>query len=1324
MMGKADYDVFPRCAWYNIRHLGISHETRLKSKLENVQALCKRNVIVGLSELHCSEGRCQGSFVDHISNVRPYYMQGGGDHVILVDVAFQQAHDVEHVQLVSGSSHCNSWSQHSNRYVFVASRFHPSDAKMRAQQIRDLKARLHSLWGNDLDSVTFVMGGDRNFVTSADQKQSSITEHWHPGGPVMSAWCDLLAQARCQEICPDEFTWKRVNPNSYVLECLDVCAHDISLADALDHQSTCTVSRYISHHLASDHMPIELEFVRRRKPKIKGQIKGPKYIPSWLYGSKIFRDDFQQSVQDWYASRGRGMQGLGEFAELVQLVARDCMENKILIAETPDHKFDVVAAAIRCAIPCNGGHSGMHAISYRKAVKYCKIVPSLETAIEWELDLLDRTVLLDVAAARQQLRTLHHEIVSNRMSAQDHAELGDDPSGPTLQTGSCRPYTLQRIKEHLPKVMHSIVKLWDERAQDFTYEESRIAELLTADAMERQGSPRGLEGRGEALLSHASLDLRSVRTHIHDDEILNAILGGNSSASPGPNCVQGHPYHEHASRLIPVFRESFDQIICGAELAQPLTEGLLRPVGKIANPCTFKHIRDLELPNFDRKVLERLFCLVLDEAASQSLSRSQVACVKGRDVASHILQFGDVFEQSIASDEFLAVLSLDCSKGFNRMSHSWIERVLRKAGCPEALLSAVMRMIAPCTAILMYNMRRMSRMEFRCGLRQGGPLSALLYVLAVDPLLCAFKAAPDVVLVLGFVDDWLAATKSPRAIPLLQVLCDEFECASGQIFNTEKTVVLTSRTPTSVEATMITSHWRDCRIVARHKIVGVLYGALVRPEERYEEALHKMETRLEQLRQVNMSTNMRIVSANVFLISHFAFLNRFFMMPESVVHNVQNSVRQFVTRISIGSVRVWTHCLPLMKAKVALIDVRLQNVALLISTANRFADNVDLCGIARARWQHRCSSCMAAAHLFFFDAVGAPPPRASSGTGSTYKALLLSEMDVARSYMQDRLRSRNLNANEFFGNLDRIPASATDHHRTNALLWLLNGLATSHRVSVFRSDVSETSCKFCGGSSDTLMHIAECPLVQRCVSTFVRQHLEQFPQDNGSVSVWPPCAHFLQGQQSSKQITLVLRVNVAVWHVRCLLANGHSFLNDSDLLAYMVRACSDPIFHRKTSKQRRPIAPPVLPANAVLYRSDGAARGQGQSGGVQSGAGAVFFGPGAEVEAWAARSLDDVTNNVAEYAGVLMVLERIERTRPMHSVLQMDSMLVTKQLQGRWRVIASDIVPHYRQASAAITRIRESGLQIDLVHIYREHNKDADAKANLGADGLNVRHCW
>ncbi len=412
----------------------------------------------------------------------------------------------------------------------------------------------------------------------------------------MAAWNALLQDASCSEQLPDEFTWKRHCSTGYVVECLDVSVHNLGVVDRLEHQPTCAVCRYVPHIEASDHVPIELEFVRRRRRKIQGQLKAPPHIPAWLYHNGIFQKDLQQAVEDWYGSRAPGMKGLCEFAELVQLVAKDCMGGRIFIAESPDHKFDVIAAALRSSVRCSGEHVNMQALCFRKAARFCNIVPALEAAITWDLDLQDGTVLLDVSVAREQLRALHSEIVAQHATEAAEPQDSDQNYGTSLQTGSCRPYTLQRIKEHLPKTMHHVVKLRDQDAADFAYDEARIAELLTADARVRQGAARG----GEDLLRHATLNLRDMRSNVHDDEILNAILDGNASASPGPNGVRGHPYHAYASLLIPVFREAFNEIVTGSESLPPFTEGLLRPIGKTANPCTFKQIRDLELPNFHR----------------------------------------------------------------------------------------------------------------------------------------------------------------------------------------------------------------------------------------------------------------------------------------------------------------------------------------------------------------------------------------------------------------------------------------------------------------------------------------------------------------------------------------------------------------------------------------------------------------------------------------------------------------------------------------------------------------------------------------------------
>ena len=139
----------------------------------------------------------------------------------MVDLNFQRAHDIQHVELVSGSSHCLTWFRDAMRYVFVSFRFHPHSAVERARQLRQLRDRLRDLCGGSIGSARIVLGGDRNFVSSADQKQSSATSRWHPGNDVLPARRALLGKISGCEQCPGSvrlvrnmywsaWTWQRI----------------------------------------------------------------------------------------------------------------------------------------------------------------------------------------------------------------------------------------------------------------------------------------------------------------------------------------------------------------------------------------------------------------------------------------------------------------------------------------------------------------------------------------------------------------------------------------------------------------------------------------------------------------------------------------------------------------------------------------------------------------------------------------------------------------------------------------------------------------------------------------------------------------------------------------------------------------------------------------------------------------------------------------------------------------------------------------------------------------------------------------------------------
>jgi probable phosphoglycerate mutase len=93
-------------------------------------------------------------------------------------------------------------------------------------------------------------------------------------------------------------------------------------------------------------------------------------------------------------------------------------------------------------------------------------------------------------------------------------------------------------------------------------------------------------------------------------------------------------------------------------------------------------------------------------------------------------------------------------------------------------------------------------------------------------------------------------------------------------------------------------------------------------------------------------------------------------------------------------------------------------------------------------------------------------------------------------------------------------------------------------------------------------------------------------------------------------------------------------------------------------------------------------------------------------------ALDNTTNNVAEYNGLLAALAWAvdHGQRALH--IRSDSELLVKQLRGEYRVKNPGLQPLYQDARALIARIG----RVSFEHVRREYNKDADRLANLAMD--------
>ena len=129
---------------------------------------------------------------------------------------------------------------------------------------------------------------------------------------------------------------------------------------------------------------------------------------------------------------------------------------------------------------------------------------------------------------------------------------------------------------------------------------------------------------------------------------------------------------------------------------------------------------------------------------------------------------------------------------------------------------------------------------------------------------------------------------------------------------------------------------------------------------------------------------------------------------------------------------------------------------------------------------------------------------------------------------------------------------------------------------------------------------------------------------------------------------------------------------------------------------------------SVLIHIDGAARGNPGP----AACGVIVKSVQGKILEEVARPLGRATNNLAEYQALLAALECSLERGYQRVKMYSDSQLLTRQINGEYKVRNADLLPLYRRAREMIARLDS----FSITHVPREKNRDADRLANQALD--------
>ena len=239
--------------------------------------------------------------------------------------------------------------------------------------------------------------------------------------------------------------------------------------------------------------------------------------------------------------------------------------------------------------------------------------------------------------------------------------------------------------------------------------------------------------------------------------------------------------------------------------------------------------RPLNVANADNRLLGNAVRACVEEPLSAAISDEQRGFVPGRSMLANILDVEEAMQLTALEHPRGAAWFFDFQAAFPSVAHRFLLRTLEAAGLPPWLLRFVHNLYENNRCTMVVGGQLHVGFAAKAGIRQGCPLSPILFAVAIDILLRKLRRRLPRLLPRAFADD--IATVAPdftEAAPVLHAMFQSFARISGLRLNLPKTVVmpLFREQPAEVLRQLLQAQpgWGGIRVADHAKYFGILHG--------------------------------------------------------------------------------------------------------------------------------------------------------------------------------------------------------------------------------------------------------------------------------------------------------------------------------------------------------------------------------------------------------------------------------------------------------------------------------------------------------------------
>ena len=386
------------------------------------------------------------------------------------------------------------------------------------------------------------------------------------------------------------------------------------------------------------------------------------------------------------------------------------------------------------------------------------------------------------------------------------------------------------------------------------------------------------------------------------DEITEHIHGTNNSAA-GPDGIPFAFYRLCADTIAPILLAILTALAHGISPPAGYNYARLFLIPK-NDSLDVADTRPISVTNADNRILAKTLTTVIAPALKAILHLSQKGFVPGRYGEDHILALNQAYYSALDRKQQHYILFLDTKKAFDSIHHEFILATLDILGMPQWFCCVVSGLLHQVRVFPVLGEDTGVSIPICRGVKQGCPLSPLLFVICYDVLLHKLAQANLPISQHAFADDLALASQNIDTIITALDTIQEFASHSGLGLNINKTDILTTRAPSYSDSLILREKgYGEIKFTNKATYLGVLMGSSISSIDIFAKAKKKFLDRVAQFRPVlsTIGLHKRILIFNIFILPVMYYLAQYFIIPyDEIVVPLRNITHKTIVPYNGG----------------------------------------------------------------------------------------------------------------------------------------------------------------------------------------------------------------------------------------------------------------------------------------------------------------------------------------------------------------------------------------------------------------------------------------